>query len=238
MKKPLIRWTIGPAHPLGYECLEKSIQLWKKIFKNKFDIVVCHNQQNSHQLNILKKLEVDLICQENYACEIKIKPKDSFWKLYPPRLRLESHEIFIDNDLLIFKKFNLLEEFLVNEDLIICTEGHKRFYGNFLKLIKTNNNINTGFFGLPPFFDLKNELNKFIENQGNTEIKLHDDDQGILMSIFQNYNIKTINTNTISICNPLLNFAPYKIGTSGVHFTSLNIGAKDYWNFFNYIKFI
>lgn len=236
--KPLVRWTIGPVEKYGYDCLKKSINLWKKIFHNKFDLIICHNQQKIENLNFLKSLGVELICQENFKNSIQKVPYDTFWKLYPPRLKIETHEIFVDNDIIIFKNFKLLDEFLQNNNLIICTEGHKRFYGNFSHLIKSEININTGFFCLPPFFDLKKELENFFHENPNIEITNHSDDQGILMSIFQNFNFKIISNSIISICNPSLDFNPYKVGKSGIHFTGLNVGCCNYWNKFNNFKLI
>ena len=236
--KPLVRWTIGPVHKNGYDCLSKSISLWKKTFHEKFDLVICHNQQNQEQINFLKKLNVKLICQENFERSIEKKPFDTFWKVYPPRINIKTHEIFIDNDIIVFKEFDLLDEFLKRKDLIVCTEGYKRFYGNFSHLIKSKININTGFFCLPPFFDFKKEMQFLFKTCGNIKIEKHEDDQGVIMAIFQNYNLKTISYDLISICNPSLNFNPYKIGKNGIHFTGLNTGLNQYWNKFNSFKLI
>jgi hypothetical protein len=79
----------------------------------------------------------------------------SGWKLSPPRLRPNAHELWIDNDIVIRDRIPELDYWLASPEKIgIISEGRTRFYGIFNRFIP-NINLCAGFFGLPPNVDFK-----------------------------------------------------------------------------------
>jgi hypothetical protein len=214
--KPLIRWTIGPTTKEGCDALELSIKCWKKVYKN-FDLIVCYNLWNER----LKKLDVELISQEQFSNYNLIKPKGNSWKLYPPRLRPNSHEIFIDNDLVLYKKVDIIDEFLESFDLFFITCGLMTHHNPFSTAC-----INSGLFGIPPHFDLQKEIDEAI-----IRVNLKDweffDEQGLVGSIITKNKHKIIPIDEISNC-----YFECIPGKSGSHFCGVNSGHVSYWNQF------
>lgn len=99
-KKPIIRWTIGGnVSQHGIDCLGNSINCWKDLYGDSFDYFLCYNNIDVNKLNF----GVNLINQHEHLNSLSIQPNSTAWKLYPPRISLQSHEIFIDNDLIIYK---------------------------------------------------------------------------------------------------------------------------------------
>lgn len=215
-KKPLIRWTIGNVSQDGIECLFKSISCWKSLYGDLFEYVVCYNNIDVNKLNF----DVNLINQNDFRNSLPISPNLTAWKLYPPRLSLQSHEIFIDNDLIIYKKIPLIDRFLKSKNLFFCTEGLKRNFGIYSKDNYKELKLNSGFFGIPPYFDFC----KFIENKIKKDWTTWFDEQGLVASILSQNNLEIISLEDISIC---LN--QFKMGLYGIHFVGLNDKNNYFW---------
>ena len=126
MAKPLFRWTTGPCLQQGLDILAESmVRTTAALGINNFDWVVCHNGLNRENLQFLQKAAGDLpiqfmaqswaACPINDNCGSPRRKDGSFewngnrcsgtlWKVCPARLRIESHEIVMDNDIVILKK--------------------------------------------------------------------------------------------------------------------------------------
>jgi hypothetical protein len=231
--KPLVRWTIGGyPHFCGLLCLKKSINSFLKLYKDEFDYIICYNNLFYNQINYIKLLSENfkIPLYEQSACKnMPYEPIGNAWKLYPPRLRPHSHEIFIDNDLIINGKSNIINQFLKSKKCSFITEGFGN-YGKYKKYINSKENVNSGFFGIPPNFPFE-ELIKYYTK--NDEIKCwqnYFDEQGIVASCILNHTVcKIIKIDEISICENSL------IKTNiGNHFVKLNEGKTECWN--EYIK--
>jgi len=221
MKKPIVRWTIGDVSKEGFLILHYSIKSFIDLYKDQFDYFVCYNNIEESKLSKIKKFPVTFINQINYINEIKIKPilNNPCWKLYPPRLDLKRHEIFVDNDLIVYKKIPVIDKFLKEKDLLFISEAIMRSYGNFSDYITIPENLNTGIFGLYPNFDFKIKINNIIKNKKVITWKNHLDEQGLVSLIFQDYNFELIDLNQIYVCHKNFNL---KKGKYGVHFVGLN----------------
>ena len=157
--KPIIRWTIGPVSEDGFKCLNFSVFQFRKLYKDYFRYVICHNGLSDGQKKLLP--DVELVDQSMFISSLPVFPCGPAWKLYPPRLSIESHEIIIDNDVVIYKKPEAIAEFLKEKDMFVVTEAFKRSYsGIYQKDIPENFNINSGLVCLPPNFDYRKELLK------------------------------------------------------------------------------
>jgi hypothetical protein len=170
--KPLVRWTIGPASATGFEILTYSVREFKRIYTDEFDYIICYNNLNAEQLEIVESLGVDLYEQtkqdwKDQGIRYPFKGGGPCWVLFPSRLRPESHELFIDNDLILFKRLPHLDAFLGSTTALIATSAIERAYGPYDSFIPKNMKINTGFYGVPPDFDFGNEIKKTIAKLPN-----------------------------------------------------------------------
>lgn len=214
----LVRWTIGPVREAGFECLKLSVLSFLNLYKA--DLFVCHNGLSENQFDFISKLPVNLIRQEDQSF-VGDKPVGVAWKLTPPRLALDCHEIFIDNDLILTEKISEIDDFLSTNKSTLLIEAESRHYGRFENKVPIGYNINSGLFGLPPNFDLGNYVKlwgKWGENCPNLSRTW--DEQGLVASALLNHNHFLIVPDTkITNCYSELLWAP------GMHFVGLNRNA-------------
>lgn len=211
---PLIRWTIGPVSNLGFDILKESIRLVKNFYP-EFNTIICFNQLNSEQIRKLEKLS-NLYEQKHEILEYK--PTAENWKIYPPRLSPTTHEIWLDNDVLITKKLSFIEDFLKTSTRSLLCEGLYRNYGKYDKNVNIKKNINSGLFGVPPNFDFEIAIKKFCSNDVDRFWSLRFDDQGIVAGILGELDPIIIPKSQIALLMPKDKFVP----ASAYHFLESN----------------
>ena len=219
--KPLARWTIGNVKKAGYEILERSIRCFQKIYP-EFDCIVCYNEIERKNLDFISS-DISFFLQTHDCCSIKIKPFSiNAWKLFPPRLRITSHELFIDNDLVIHKRIPQINEFLSSKRPLCygCYDQNRNFpYGKFSNFFskKYNNFIlNSGLFGLPPDYDFECEINYLLEQVGTKEWQ-NFDEQGLVAKCLLDKNPILVLKEQLSNC-----WLNYIYGEFGCHFCGHN----------------
>ena len=238
MEKPLIRYTIGgkSTSDLSINILNISIKKIQKIFKDKVDYAICYNNLDMGFIEKInngfgnKFYKIKIIDQLKFKNSLPYRPVDVSWKLYPPRLRLSAHEIFIDNDIIIERLPDQVSDFLKEDKSFFFTEGlNKNNFGNF-QYWQNNIKFNSGFFGLPPNFDFRKSLIEKMKKQMKNfnQFKWIDqyDEQGIVgCIILEQKNIKEIKLDCVGI------FENNKItkGLCGYHFVKSNIGKNKSW---------
>jgi hypothetical protein len=217
---PLVRWTIGPVRKAGFDCLEESVCSFRRIYPNT-KIVICHNQLTPAQVCRLEKLKIPLLDQiiSKDSSEISlIPPIGVAWKLYPPRLSPDTHELFIDNDLVIEDRVEEIDRFLAG-DMTLLLQETTRHYGKFERHVPPGYCINSGLFGLPPGFPFGNYIKFYAssweENCGHASRTW--DEQGLVAAILLAYKRSVIIPFT-TITNCEKNYTPSK----GMHFIGLN----------------
>jgi hypothetical protein len=211
----IIRWTIGPVSKCGFEILRESVSRFERIYPS-IRRVVCFNNIPISKLN---RINADLIDQNAYIESLSFVPQGPAWPLYPPRIT-NDHEIFIDNDIVLYDKLDIVDEFLGSENMFFFSEGAHRLYGNYDNLIKIDTKINSGFFGIPPNFNFKFEIEKVLKTNSLGIHEHHHDFQGIVAAcLYDQALTKKINLSTITLCEPEHEL---KFGTSGVHFVISN----------------
>lgn len=225
-----MRWTIGNASPEGKDCLKLSVESFLALYGHRFEYFICHNNMDPQELDWTKAYQIQLFDQEKYCQELPIGPanQNPCWKLYPARLDLKRHEMMIDNDLIIYRHMPVIERFLTHHKYLFITEAIQRSYGRFNDIVPTTKNLNTGFVGLPPGFDLKAELAKAVKTL-NLNWEHHLDEQALMAMIFCRYPHELVTLQDIAICHPLHSF--YR-GEFGQHFVQLNQGFTDYYRKF------
>lgn len=222
---------MGKTSKEGFDCLKYSIKKFKYLYKD-YDIeyFICYNDIEKEKFCEFKN--INIINKKDFIESLPTYPPKKMclpaWKLYPPRLDKNSHEIIIDNDLILIKKPNLIDEFFQSDSLIVTTESLIRSYSGTLENhIPENFNINTGLICLPPEFDFKKKLSDCIE-EFNLNWKNHFDEQTLIAYIFSKYsNLSIIKLSDIYVCH-----SDYKNSNFGFHFTGINYGNKKHWDSF------
>jgi hypothetical protein len=135
---------------------------------------------------------------------------------------METHEIIMDNDIVILKKIPQIEEFL-NSDKVLILEEPIKFYGRFTDQFPSEAPfLNSGFMGLPPGYDFGGEIRKTWEKYGKLGTISQADEQGLLMlTLNQNPSIRIKPTDIIEILSR--DFGTKITGQeSAIHFTQGN----------------
>jgi hypothetical protein len=105
----------------------------------------------------------------------------TMWKVCPARMRMDTHEVVMDNDIVLLKKFPQIEEFLRSTDKALILEEPIRFYGRYDCLFGPEEPyLNSGFMGLPPGYDFGTEIQTVWEKHGKYTNLSQADEQGLL----------------------------------------------------------
>tara|TARA_Y100000034_G_C6902941_1_gene418082 strand:+ start:3173 stop:3901 length:729 start_codon:yes stop_codon:yes gene_type:complete len=218
-KKPIIRWTIGGnVSESGLQAQVESVRLVRKLYGDQFNLFICHNGLSSRGKRTIRKLNVTLVEQTEYADSLPPKPGKAGWVMYPPRLSLDTHEIFLDNDLILTDRLPQIDSFLKSDNKILVTQGCKRAYGPFGHMIPKRVKLNTGFMALPPGYDFAAKLRRTIKKARLRRWSGHHDSQGILVAALIKEKPEIIPISDIAI-SPLGRLIR---GKCGIHFIKLN----------------
>lgn len=216
--KPLVRWIIGPVKKQGFNCLKEAVESFAKLYTN-VDLMICHNQLEIHQIEELKEINVPLYHQHYTK---GLVPHGVAWKLYPPRLRPDAHEIIIDNDILIKEKIPQIDEFF-SSNCTLVYEAKKPMYGQIAKFVPKTPCVNSGIYGMPPKFNFEGKMRFFLRhtqewshscNQGRYTW----DEQGVVAACMLNHP-KYLLITLDQVTNCELDLDDSKLG---IHFVGLN----------------
>lgn len=226
--KPLIRWTLGPVDDLGLDILDVSIKKMRRLYPF-CDFVICYNGVDVKRL---RHLNVPKLDQSSHASFFKHKPTGELWKLCPPRLRPESHELVIDNDLVIDKRIDQIDEFFDCCKTMLLTGCRKRYYGQFDKFVPEGLIINSGIYGMPPDFDFSKrvlDMCELIDSWHQDRSIGSFDDQGIIAACLISEDSIIIPPSQIFNCDMATIDVPK---VNGYHFIDSNRGFYKFWNEF------
>lgn len=247
--RPLFRWTMGSVFWLGYETLLESIKLAKLHWGDEVDyIVVCNNIPN-HLGNDLTLRGIDWIYADTTALPF---PARGFgWKYYPPRLRPDGHELFIDNDLIFLKRSKYVDKFL-SGDYTLYNEDIGRGFAEYESLIGKEMNwykfgANGGLFGFPPRYDVKTKLLNVcggwphhLSEQGLTAYLTlsYPNRVGIPMPVVYNDNFGSRALGTYQELYPNSPFLDAHLMSQleGYHFIGANRGPHPAWKLYKHPK--
>jgi hypothetical protein len=245
MTKPLFRWTVGSCLRQGLEILIESVNVTTKTLGiDNFDWVICYNGLKEEELNFIKNSindkPIQFFSQNWKDCPVDdeyqspIRKDGSYewngnrcggtmWKVCPARMRMETHEIVMDNDIILLKKFPQIDEFLKESDKALILEEPIRFYGRYNHLFQSQNPfLNSGFMGLPPNYDFASEIYNTWVQYGKYKNISQADEQGLLMYTLSKIpNIRIKKEQMIEVLNR--DFKTVITGEEeGIHFTQAN----------------
>lgn len=217
MLKPLWRWTVGSCLQQGLDVLAESIKRTTSVLGiDRFDWLICHNGLTQEQLDFLKTsigdkpitlfeqhwtmVPIDDVCQTPRRPDGSLewngnKCGGSLWKVAPARMRIESHEIVMDNDIVILKNLPQIDEFLKISDRALILEEPIRFYGRYDHLFGAGGPfLNSGLMGMPPGYDFGAAIRRIWDANGKLQKLSQADEQGLLtytLGRLSSYRIKT-----------------------------------------------
>ena len=203
MAKPLFRFTVGPCLQQGLDILAESINRTTEVLGvDNFDWVVCYNGLSRENLDFITKSIKDkpvrlfaqnwADCPVNDHCQSPRRLDGSFewngnrcggtlWKASPPRVRMETHEIVMDNDIILLNKLPEIDEFLSCNNKALILEEPIRFYGRYDMLFGPSEPfLNSGLMGFPPNYDFGKEVYVVWEKHGKYKNISQADEQGLL----------------------------------------------------------
>lgn len=230
--KPFVRYTVGSTTSNGILCLIEGVRQFSALYPECV-IVVCYNQLTHKQLGKLRTANITLVNQEEHIDSLSVKPIQGYnvhWKLYPPRLSIDTHELFIDNDIVLTRRLDKIDRFLQGQHFLLY-QGLHGLYGNYPPLLQSNIKINSGVFGLPPHYDWKQDLVEYVADWNDPF-----DEQGLVarliakpVDIISQIEIPIIET------NHSLKAHDTNMSCCGYHFVGLNrseahIGFMEYRN--------
>lgn len=227
--KPIVRWTVGPVSREGMQCLRDSISYFKSLYKDRFDYAICYN---GRQPSEFKDLDIPLVCQQAHTGHLLIPPAGPAWKLCPGRLRSDAHEIILDNDLVIYRRPDEIEEFLASDDLFLSSVAAERHYGQFDDLVPhTADSLNSGIIGMPPGYDFGGEITRLLKERPINAWS-HFCEQGLVATLIMAKRHLLIR---LPVCVP---WKPFEMGKLGMHFVGVNGTYTEMWNKYLQYKLI
>jgi hypothetical protein len=246
MPKPLFRWTVGGCIRQGLEILEESVfRTMKALGQNNFDWMICYNDLDKEALDfleyIVQRRPIELVEQRWADCpipdvcwspnvdgRIEVDGKKcggTMWKVCPARMRLNAHEIVMDNDLVLLRKPPVLDEFLSSNKTLVLEEPI-RFYGKengspYDDLIPQGENLNSGLMGYPPGYNFGEEILNVWEDTGRFKKHSQADEQGLLMVTLRSH--PNLRVTAREIKEPIAKAEPKIVGDEyGIHFVQSN----------------
>lgn len=224
LKKPLFRFTLGDVSFDGMCILRTAIKKIKSLYP-ACDIVICYNSISEKILKYYDDLDVSTI--RATTSEVEYDPKNEMWKMYPPRIDIDTHEIVLDNDLIFFSRIKEIDEFFSGEHTLLL-RGKARSYGNYDHLVPMDYAFNSGLYGMPPKFDLSKYIKETCKNDIERKWTKWCDDQGVIAHSLTKVKFKIIENNVITNYFPEDEYdLPYDI--KGVHLIGSNRCMQKNW---------
>jgi hypothetical protein len=230
MSNPIIRWTIGNVSKEGMDCLKLSCRRITTFYGKEFDYFICYNQIDKDKIKWSNKYNIELIDQQEHKNSLDLEPiNHPCWKLYPPRLNINSYEIFIDNDVVLHKKIDLY--YYITNNHFFISEAFKKNYGTMQSKINKKPYLNSGFFGITPGFNFQEEINLTIKQFNLQWLNSHFEEQAVVAHILNKNNCEVVGLEKIYVCCDDIKRAQF-----GFHFAGLNHGDekhKIFWKKYN-----
>ena len=219
--KLLIRWTVGNTSKAGFDCLRRSIYALQQLYSAQYVLCFNCNYRLIADNGYAEFPGLTLHDQSQYV-NCTPSPKGVAWKLYPPRLAPDIHELSVDSDLVIEKRVPQIDRFL-ESDSTLMLEDRARAYGRFERHVPPAFCINSGVYGMPPNFNLEKYIRFYAGNSWEKNATgIHDknetfDEQGLIaLALSDHQNKLIIPESTITNCEHTYQ------ESHGMHFIGLN----------------
>lgn len=245
MSKPLFRFTVGNCLQQGLDILAESIKRTTDALGiDNWDWMICYNGLNREEYQFLKTAigdkPIELVsqswatCPVDDNCQTPRRKDGSFeyngnkcggtmWKVCPPRMRIDVHEIVMDNDIVLLRKFPQIEEWLRTTDKALILEEPIRFYGRYDCLFGTPAKyMNSGFMGFCPGYDFGAAIYQNWAKYGKYTNLTQADEQGLLVyTLSQTPSIRIREEQMVEVLHRDFT-TPITGREYGIHFTQSN----------------
>lgn len=247
-KRPLFRWTLGHTCDKGYDILKHSIAgAMKCLGPESFDWAITYNRIPEDKLfyisrTILADLPAPVCMIEQCEDDMPIPhildashnastyhhvSSGSWWKVCPPRLRIDAHELIMDNDVVMLRANDDILRFL-QDDSTLVLEDNSIHLGRYASLFDLRNEpaLNSGLIGLPPAYDFGKALYETWINNGQYQNLVGGDEQGLLTATLKRQKHITIPRSKV------IGLHPHKLALEAVssgllHFNVINHQAPN-----------
>lgn len=253
MARPLFRFTVGNCLQQGLEILAESIKKTTAALGiDQWDWMICYNGLDPDQVEFLHRtvgdLPIVLFEQHWSTCPVEDEAQSprradgslewngnhcggTMWKVCPARMRMETHEIVVDNDIVILKKFPEIDKFLSTKNMTLVLEEPIRFYGRYNELFGAGGPyLNSGLMGFPPGYDFGAAIRRTWEANGKFTKISQADEQGLLtytLSRLPSHRVKPSQMNEVLARDFK---ARVTCKEEAIHFTQANrIGSHRSW---------
>lgn len=241
--KPLLRWTIGGnCLREGIECLEYAVVKAQQLYPEADHCIAFNNLTKRAEKYIRSIDGVSIVNSHELPCILEPPPDRTEWLIWPPRLRIESQEISMDNDIILTKRHPIVDMFLKSENFFFTTESlNTQHYGNYKDVVPAGGlNVNSGMYGMPAGFDFEKWIINFYIKYGRREYH-HANPQGVVAAMIKmQKNYRAISNKQIILAGIMRYVTEWddliaRDETYGLHFTGLNRGMSiDVWTEFKW----
>lgn len=238
--KPLLKWLMGDVANIGWRSLVCAIKHAWEQYGYQVDYAVCFNN--------IKRIKIETALIDIRSPRIEFVDQQSHrpgsasrfgWKFFPLKLRHGRRELWMDNDLVLYRRHPLIDEFLFGQqERFLFVEDASRWYGPpaLDKALPPGRGISAGMFGIPAI-----DLDRLSDSYRAKMRELGIPDE---LTHFTNSNIDVVGCENASVA--ILRLAidgdslcishgdipvgsaiqAGAIGAYGMHFTGLNRNAK------------
>lgn len=226
-----IRWTIGDVNPAGFEALRLSIHGAMHLFGAAAEYRVYVNTisvGDARSRTGQTPLAVQWV-QVERRIPIVLRPylgKDMAegvaWKLLPVRAFPDSHELSLDNDVILWRVPPAVEQWLGSRDpaATLVAADISAAFGKFADLCGPEP-LNSGIRGLGPALDFEAALSHVLRIRP-TSLEAELDEQGLQIAAIGCCGTPfVIDAADVTICSPFYPHNP-ELGRAGAHFVGLN----------------
>jgi hypothetical protein len=224
-----IRWTIGDVSDLGFEALRLSILGALRVFGAQAHYAV---YVNTIAVSVAQQrcgpLPATVVWRDATAAMpawLSAHLGEGFaegvaWKLAPLQAFPDTHELALDNDLILWDLPPAMARWLERDDVCLVAEDVRACFGRFTDLCGPEPR-NLGLRGLPPRFPLGSALRAMLARRpGLLSSEL--DEQGLqLAALGALGKVVAVPLEDVSICSPFPPHLP-TLGRCGAHFCGLN----------------
>jgi len=233
VKAIALRWTIGDVSERGFEALRLAVWGAHRMFGARATYAVCVNsiplaaaKRRAGALpdgcvwrDVTRDVPPSLSAHLDGAMAEGVA-----WKLAPPRLFADRHELCFDNDCVLWSLPEVIERWLDDDGgACLLAEDVRRAYGRFAPDCGARA-CNAGIRGLPPGFDFAGALAAVLRARP-VRLTSELDEQGLQVAALSLGAAPfVVPLGDVTICSPFPPHLP-DLGRCGAHFCGLN--ARD-----------
>jgi hypothetical protein len=221
---------VGDASEAGFEALRLSIWSVWNLFGSDAQYTVCVNSvplrtamERTGELppDIAWLPADEMVPSWLYQYTSSEMAEGVAWKLAPVRVFPHSHELSLDNDVILWNLPPAIEAWLHCPDPGACLMAAdlRSALGQFSGMCN-HQALNSGIRGLPPGFDMESKLRETLSKTGIT-LQSELDEQGLQAAVLLHSRLFVVSTADVSICSPFPDHQ-HHLGRCGAHFVGLN----------------